>query len=78
MDSGERIVILAEGVRTVSRGQDALMHNTSNGSWCRISKFAADFFSKPGGISLAREAALMGNGEAVGMLRLAAELADTA
>ncbi len=73
----QRLAVLSEDVRTVVRGDDALMHNIANGSWCRVSGFAADFFARQEGISLAREAAVMGNGEAVGMLRMAAELADT-
>jgi len=76
MRYGERKAILSEDVRTVVRGEDALIHNLSNGSWCRISSFAAGFFGREGGIDLAGEAARIGNGDAVGMLRLAAELAD--
>lgn len=77
MVSKERIVTLSSDARVVTRGEDALMHNIGNGAWCRVSSFAAGYFTRQGGISLAREAASLGNGDAVGMLRLAAELAET-
>ncbi len=77
MVNRERIVVLSPDARVVTRGEDALMHNTANGAWCRVSSFAAGYFAREGGINLAREAASLGNGDAVGMLRLAAELAET-
>ncbi len=72
-----KAAVLSRDVRIVNRQEDSLLHNIANGAWCRISRHAADFFSKEGGVELAYEAARMGNGDAVGMLRLAAELADT-
>ena len=69
--------VLSRDVRIVNRQEDSLLHNIANGAWCRISRHAADFFAKEGGVDLAYEAARMGNGDAVGMLRLAAELAET-
>ncbi len=72
-----KAAVLSEDVRVVNRQEDALLHNIANGAWCRISRHAADFFAKEGGVNLANEAAKMGNGDAVAMLRLAAELADT-
>ena len=72
-----KAAVLSEDVRIVNRQEDSLLHNIANGAWCRISRHAADFFAKQGGVDLAIEAAKMGNGDAVGMLRLAAELADT-
>ena len=72
-----KAAVLSEDVRIVNRQEDSLFHNIANGAWCRISRHAADFFAKEGGVDLAHEAARIGNGDAVGMLRLAAELADT-
>ncbi|HOA15504.1 MAG TPA: radical SAM protein [Bacillota bacterium] len=72
----DRIVILSPEARVVTKGEDALMHNLGNGAWCRVSNFAAGYFAKEGGINLAKEAASLGSGDAVGMLRLAAELAE--
>lgn len=72
-----KAAVLSKDVRIVNRQEDSLLHNIANGAWCRVSRHAADFFSKEGGVDLACEAARMGNGDAVGMLRLAAELADT-
>lgn len=77
MAKAERIVTLSRCARVVRKGEDALMHNLANGSWCRVSGFAAGFFGRDGGLDLAKEAACMEGKDAVGMLRLAAELAET-
>ncbi|HNZ09064.1 MAG TPA: radical SAM protein [Bacillota bacterium] len=77
MAKAERIVTLSEHARVVHKGEDALMHNLANGSWCRVSSTAAQFFGREGGLDLTMEAASLEGKDAVGMLRLAAELAET-
>lgn len=75
MEDAGRRVWLAETARMVTKGDDALLHNLANGSWCRVSRYAADFFAKKEGVDLAGEAAVLAGPDAVAMLRLASDLA---
>lgn len=75
MEDAGRRVWLAETARVVVKGDDALLHNLSNGSWCRVSRYAAEFFARKEGVDLAGEAAVLAGPDAVAMLRIASDLA---